>query len=126
MSKISKFAGAFVVSTTICLWCEPALALTDSLVDHTYWCVSNLEGGNKDVAHPMPWTFEKNGRLFAGDLWQGVWSSKSSDRISAVIVFDGDVSDNFDVQFISDEIFIAWKGNKTYRWGQKTLGENCR
>ena len=92
--------------------------VSKSFVSDTKWCVSDFAGGVVPGFHSTPWTFLSDGRVFADDLWQGVWSSSSS---ASVIVFTAGTKpkDAFEVQFMNASTFIAWE-----RWSNLSVGED--
>ncbi len=122
MNKLSIsafFYAAYLLST------HNALSVELSVVDDSKWCVGSLESGRKTPPHPVPWHFSRDGQVSAGDLWSGLWRDNPNGGLDIIILASNGEGDKFRVEFVSNDSFIAWKGDIIYRWGQRTNGNNC-
>ena len=98
----------------------PSFALDDALVDGTSWNVGVYDrNGARGAVHPVPWEFRADGSVFAGKLWTGAWKLREGNTVSVVITHQNASKDSFEVNFLTDRQFIAFKNGKPYRYGQR-------
>lgn len=86
-------------------------------VDNSQWRVEGAENGRNEDYHPVLWSFLPDGKVYAGDLWHGVWFKKSGNTIRLVIFHKNSQIDNFDVIFNNPSEFTAYKEGQVYRYG---------
>jgi hypothetical protein len=93
------------------------LALDYSLLDETHWQVGVFyPNGSRAPGDPVPWNFHANNTVNAKNLWQGTWQAQDGNTIDVVI----STPDEFVVDFINSNEFIAYKKNRQpYRWGRR-------
>src|SRR5436853_6426778 len=97
-----------------------SLALDDSFVDGTAWSVGVYDrNGARGSVHPVPWQFHSNGTVNAGNLWKGSWKLQDGNTVSVVITHHNASTDRFEVNFLTDRQFVAFKDGQPYRWGQR-------
>lgn len=54
-------------------------------VNNTFWRVEDAENGRNGDYHPVQWSFLPTGKVYASDLWHGVWFRRAADTIRVVI-----------------------------------------
>lgn len=86
-------------------------------VDNSDWKVEEAENGRNEDYHSVLWSFLPDGKVYAGDLWRGVWFKKSGNTIKLVIVHKNSRIDIFEVKFENPSEFIAYKEGQVYRYG---------
>ena len=91
--------------------------LISALVDGTTWSVGGFDSDGTHRPHPVPWVFNADGTMHAGDLWTGVWESRSESTLFATITMKGGGTDSFDVQIIGGIALYASKNGQAYRLG---------
>jgi hypothetical protein len=86
------------------------------------WSVSEFRNGESIIGfHAVPWTFEPDGTVYAGDLWSGNWAKHSDDTVRVAIQDNAGNIDRFQVQFIRGRYFIGWKDGQIFRWGRRQV-----
>ena len=103
-----------------------AQAYEASWLDQTRWCVAGMEGGKLAPFHPVPWVFTKDNQVRSERMWDGLWRPIDADTINVVIMLKNAVADNFQVQLLSRDYFVAWKNGSIYRFAKGTTNMSCR
>jgi hypothetical protein len=89
----------------------------------TKWSVAAMDNNGAIAGfHPVPWEFHQQS-MNAAALWVGGYSAipGSLDGFSCEILAAGaaNVSDSFQVFFLTGDRFIATKGGALYRFGKR-------
>jgi hypothetical protein len=85
--------------------------------NNSHWKVESAENGRNADYHPVHWSFLPDGKVYAGDLWHGVWFKKTNSTIRLVIFHKNSQTDSFEVSFNSSSEFTAYKEGLVYRYG---------
>jgi hypothetical protein len=89
----------------------------------TKWSVAAFDNnGAISAPHPVPWEFNRQS-MNAGNLWVGGYQPipGNSNAFACEILSAGasDPSDVFEVEFVTNDRFIATKGGMLYRFGKR-------